>query len=76
MRSAVLFRAEDPNFLMQIMPAKWQHNTVERIKGFRYPSPGSQPNASVPVRESEDDIYNTNFYPRDPRNLKTGVCYY
>ena len=39
-----------------------------RIKGFRYPSPGSQPAPKIPIR-SEDEIYNTNHYSRDPRNL-------
>eukprot|EP01033_Poteriospumella_lacustris_P002770 gene2770-2013_t len=71
-RKATLFRPEDPNKLLQILPWNWQHHEVARIKGFRNPSPGSQAAPSVPTRESEDDIYNTNFYPRDPRNLKTG----
>ena len=39
-----------------------------RIKGFRYPSPGSRPAAKVPSR-TEDELYNTNHYSKDPRNL-------
>jgi hypothetical protein len=71
-RKATLFRPEDPNKLLQILPPLWPHQEVTRIKGFRTPSPGSQAQASVPVRESADDIYNINYYSRDPRNLKTG----
>lgn len=73
-RKATLFRPEDPNKLLQVLPPVWQHHEVARIKGFRSPSPGSQVAPSVPIRESSDDIYNTNYYFRNPRNLKTGVC--
>eukprot|EP00349_Pseudokeronopsis_sp_Brazil_P010520 CAMPEP_0202978718 /NCGR_PEP_ID=MMETSP1396-20130829/85060_1 /ASSEMBLY_ACC=CAM_ASM_000872 /TAXON_ID= /ORGANISM="Pseudokeronopsis sp., Strain Brazil" /LENGTH=190 /DNA_ID=CAMNT_0049717805 /DNA_START=117 /DNA_END=689 /DNA_ORIENTATION=+ len=71
-RHAFLFRPEDPNKLLQITPPNWPHPTIARIKGFRTPSPGSQPMPSVPARESSDRIYDINYYYRDPRNLKTG----
>jgi hypothetical protein len=47
---------------------------VERIQGFRYPAPGSRGNPQIPLRESSDDIYNTQFYTRDSRNIKNPVC--
>lgn len=71
-RKATLFRPEDPNKLLQMLPPVWQHHEVARIKGFRNPSPGSQVAPSVPSRYSSDDIYNTNYYFRNPKNLKTG----
>lgn len=73
LRQAFLFRPEDPNNLHQVLPPKVVNTTVERIKGNRWPSPGSRLGASVPTRESEDEIYNTNFYPKDSRNLKKDV---
>ncbi len=48
---------------------------VERIKGFRYPAPGSRHEARVPIRESEDHVYSTNYYVRDPANINTNVCW-
>ena len=45
------------------------HAGVPRIKGFRYPAPGSQPLPAIPVRENEDGVYNTQHYSRDPSNL-------
>lgn len=29
--------------------------------------------ARIPLRESEDEIYNTSYYSRDPRNLPNEV---
>lgn len=46
---------------------------VPRIKGFRYPAPGSQPPAFVPTVKSTDDFYNNLFYTRDSRNLPNKV---
>ena len=43
---------------------------VERIKGYRYPAPGSRTGAKVPVRDSAEDAYDIKHYSRDPRNLK------
>jgi len=47
---------------------------VERIKGFRYPAPGSRPHANIPIRESEDGVYDVKYYSRDPRNVSPQVC--
>ena len=66
------FAPHDKNKLWQILPQKMSGETsgVERIKGFRYPSPGSaQPIARVPVRENSDDVYSIQYYTRDPKNL-------
>ena len=49
---------------------------VERIKGFRYPAPGSQPQPRIPTVASEDRIYDVQFYSRDSRNLPKNVCAY
>jgi hypothetical protein len=68
-----LFRPEDPNQLIQVLPQREVYSSVERIKGFRYPAPGSRMDAKIPVRESEDAIYDTNYYSRDPRNLPNDV---
>eukprot|EP01039_Chlorochromonas_danica_P009368 gene9368-10343_t len=70
-RNALLFRAEDPNNLHQITPQMKVVTGVERIKGFRHPSPGSQPTPRIPVRESLDEVYDTSHYTHDHRNLRT-----
>jgi len=73
------FAPHDPNKLWQVLPQRAVYNEgIERIKGFRYPSPGSMaPIARIPVRESEDETYNIQHYTRDPRNWpingETGV---
>jgi len=70
-RNAFVFRPEDPNNLIQItaqMKVK-THVPVERIKGFRFPAPGSQPQPSVPTRESEDEVYDIRHFSKDPANL-------
>lgn len=46
---------------------------VERIKGFRYPAPGSRHGTRVPIRYSEDDLYDAKYYSRDPKNLPNQV---
>jgi hypothetical protein len=48
---------------------------VDRIKGFRYPAPGSRTGARIPTVASADEIYDNNFYSRDPRNFKKDVSY-
>jgi hypothetical protein len=70
-KSTFVFRAEDPYNLHQVLPPRVVHTTVERIKGNRWPAPGSRtiPTVRVPLLENEDDIYNTNYYTRDPKNL-------
>ena len=70
-----MYRADDPNNLWQVAP---RFNTktstpVERIKGYRYPAPGSQPQPSIPVRENADKVYDTKYYDHDPRNLPKHV---
>jgi hypothetical protein len=77
-RHAFLFRPEDPNGLHQVLPPTYAPSSVERIKGNRYPSPGSRLGASVPTRDNEDEIYNTSQLLRDARNLPRNVrtaCY-
>lgn len=68
-----MFRPEDPNSLIQVLPQREQNVAVERIKGYRYPAPGSRTGARVPVRDSEEDVYDIKHYSRDPRNLKPDV---
>jgi hypothetical protein len=72
-RHAFLFRPEDPNGLHQVLPPTFAPSSVERIKGNRYPSPGSRLGASVPTRDNEDEIYNTSQLLRDARNLPRNV---
>ncbi len=74
-RQAVLFRAEDPNNLHQVLPQRVTNSTVERIQGFRYPAPGSRIGARVPVVDSADKVYDINQYVRDPRNLNRNVYF-
>jgi len=59
--------------LMQQVPQREKISSVERIKGYRYPAPGSITGARVPNREREDDIYDTKHFSRDPRNLQKDV---
>lgn len=54
--------------MIQVLPPRDTRTSVERIKGFRYPAPGSRFDARMPLR-TEDELYNINFYARDPRNL-------
>jgi hypothetical protein len=54
---------------------KVDNGGVERIKGFRFPSPGSQKEARVPLRETVDDVYQISHYSRDWRNLKNNVSH-
>jgi len=69
-RSLFEFAPHDPNKMWQILPQKMSKVAgVDRIEGFRYPSPGSRvPHTRVPVRETEDEVYNIQHYTRDPRN--------
>lgn len=68
LRQIFLYKPDDKYNLLQVLPARHKEPGVDRIKGFRYPSPGSQPAPKVPIR-SEDEVYNTNHYSKDPRNL-------
>ena len=70
----VVFRPNDPNNLLQVTPQfHVQAPEVPRIKGQRFPAPGSQPLASIPSRPDSDLLYNNSNYPRDPRNLPNKV---
>ena len=74
LRRAILFAPDDPNNLHQTVPQRHIEGlNVERIKGYRYPAPGSRTGARVPVRDSSDMLYDTNYAPRDPRNLPDTV---
>jgi hypothetical protein len=46
---------------------------VDRIKGYRYPAPGSQVKPRVPVRESEDELYDVTHFAKDSRNVPFAV---
>jgi hypothetical protein len=75
LRNLLFFKPDDPFNLYQV-PAQRSiegATEVERIKGIRYPSPGSQPPPSVPLRDNSDDIYDINYYAKDPRNIRIGV---
>lgn len=67
------FRPEDPNRLHQVLPQMEVNTPVDRIKGFRFPAPGSRHEARVPIRESEDHVYSTNYFVRDPANININV---
>lgn len=69
-RQAFLFRPEDPNMMHQMLPPRFNPTSVDRIQGFRFPSPGSRIGARVPIVENSDQIYDTNQYVRDPSNIK------
>jgi len=65
------FRPEDPGGLLQVLPQREANvSGVERIKGYRYPAPGSRTGARVPVRDSAEEVYDIKHYSRDPRNVK------
>lgn len=66
----LVYRPDDHAKLAQQLPQMKQNLNVERIKGYRYPSPGSQVGARVPLRDHSDNIYDIQEYTRDPRNLK------
>lgn len=62
-----MFRPNDTHDLHQIPPANVQMPGVERIKGYRYPSPGSQKVAEIPQLEDEDRMYDIKYYSRNTR---------
>lgn len=69
-RAALIYAPNDPHNLHQVLPPNVNPTSVERIKGFRYPSPGSRGrDASIPTREAHESIYDTSYYIKDPRNL-------
>mmetsp|Transcript_35272 Transcript_35272/g.35931 ORF Transcript_35272/g.35931 Transcript_35272/m.35931 type:complete len:197 (+) Transcript_35272:48-638(+) len=75
-RRVILYKPDDPYNLWQMPPAQVPDDEVERIKGFRYPAPGSRVGARVPIRENEEQVYDIKHYSRDSRNLqKTDELY-
>ena len=75
-RNALVFMPDDPNNLHQVCPQRHIEGlNVPRIQGYRYPAPGSRFGAKVPTRDNSDEIYDTNFAPKDSRNLPTGVSF-
>ena len=44
-----------------------QDAKVERIKGYRYPAPGSQTTANVPTLTNEDVKYDIKYFSRNTR---------
>jgi hypothetical protein len=75
-RSALVYAPEDPNNLHQVMPPNKAVTSVARIKGNRWPSPGSVTGARVPLFDSTDRLYNSNYVTRDPRNTIRNVSTY
>lgn len=71
-KELIVFRPEDNTNLIQALPRFQQNTTVPRIKGYRYPAPGSQDVAevAVPLRVNADQVYDSKLFPRDPRNLE------
>eukprot|EP00596_Hydrurales_sp_CCMP1899_P007680 CAMPEP_0119037696 /NCGR_PEP_ID=MMETSP1177-20130426/6192_1 /TAXON_ID=2985 /ORGANISM="Ochromonas sp, Strain CCMP1899" /LENGTH=198 /DNA_ID=CAMNT_0006999313 /DNA_START=108 /DNA_END=701 /DNA_ORIENTATION=- len=70
-RRAFLFAPDDPNNLHQVLPQRHTLGlNVDRIKGYRYPAPGSRHGALIPIRESSDELYATTQMISDNRNLQ------
>mmetsp|Transcript_7347 Transcript_7347/g.21630 ORF Transcript_7347/g.21630 Transcript_7347/m.21630 type:complete len:223 (-) Transcript_7347:38-706(-) len=64
------FRPNAPHRMEPGPAADWVpegKQAVERIKGYRYPAPGSRPPARVPRVESTDEVFDTKYYSRDTR---------
>jgi len=74
LRNALLYRPDDPNHLLQQVPQMHVKGLgVERIKGYRYPAPGSQAPPNIPTREHTDDHYNVGNFCKNTRYLKLEV---
>eukprot|EP00613_Pedinella_sp_CCMP2098_P003377 CAMPEP_0171634954 /NCGR_PEP_ID=MMETSP0990-20121206/26315_1 /TAXON_ID=483369 /ORGANISM="non described non described, Strain CCMP2098" /LENGTH=192 /DNA_ID=CAMNT_0012206379 /DNA_START=145 /DNA_END=723 /DNA_ORIENTATION=+ len=61
------FRPNDTHGMHQIPPAKFKMPGVERIQGYRYPAPGSQPLADIPTSENDDIKYDIKYFSRNTR---------
>ena len=61
------FRPEDTHGLHQVPPANMKSEAVSRIKGYRYPAPGSQVTAQIPTLENEDTKYDIKYFSRNTR---------
>lgn len=65
--SMIVFRPDDTHDLHQAPPARMDMPNVDRIKGYRYPSPGSQPTAVMPPDANEDLKYDIKYFTRNTR---------
>ena len=65
-----MFSPEDPNNLMQQWPQKDYDGGVERIQGYRFPAPGSRPEAHIPMMP-DDQLFDNKKYSHDSRNFKS-----
>lgn len=67
------FRPKHPHRMEPGQAANWVpegDQAVARIKGYRYPAPGSRGPARVPRVENEDEVFDTKYYSRDTRRAK------
>jgi len=71
------FRPDDPHGLVGVPEhARTTVAGVDRVKGFRYPAPGSRPAVEIPSRHMEDDPYDITYYGKDTRrNAKSHVLH-
>ena len=68
LREFFLFKPNDTQNELWPMPRnKHSYPGVERSKGFRYPSPGSQGPVNIPQVVSDDSIFDTKYLSRDTR---------
>lgn len=67
LRSLALFRPDDINDLYPFPRNRISYPGVERIKGFRYPAPGSRGKVNVPQSESDDRLYDIKYFDHDTR---------
>ena len=66
------FRPKHPHRMEPGQAANWVPEgpqKVERIKGYRYPAPGSREAARVPRVENTDEVFDTKYYSRDRLNF-------
>ena len=67
------FRPKHPHRMEPGQAANWVPEgpqKVERIKGYRYPAPGSREAARVPRVENTDEVFDTKYYSRDTRRAR------
>lgn len=73
MRGILVFRPDDPLQLSQVAPQfKVDNSGVDRIKGHRYPAPGSQEQPTIPTR-TKDQLFDVTFHTRDSRRITKNV---
>ena len=67
------FRPKHPHRMEPGQAANWVPEgaqKVERIKGYRYPAPGSREAARVPRVENSDEVFDTKYYSRATRRAR------